>query len=98
MPEGTPSNTHSNGWDEWGKHVLEEMRRLSKSQDDLNEFIAKVEHNRQEDYKELRKDFAQLCTDVAINKTKIAIISAISGFVAGGIMSIILGLVQQGSP
>lgn len=98
MPEGTLGSIHSNGWEEWGKHVLEEMRRLSKSQDDLNELIARVEHNRQEDYKELRKDFAQLCTDVAINRTKIAIISAISGFVAGGIMSIVLSLVQQGIP
>ena len=94
MPEGTPDGIRSNGWEEWGKHVLEEIRRLSKSHDDLTELMSRVERDRQADYKELRKDFAQLCTDVAINKTKIAIISSISGFLAGGVMTIILSFIQ----
>ncbi len=97
-------NSNVNGWNEWGKHVLTELDRLSISIESLirtiNESNSQIKTNTEwiRDHKTIHNDIHQRCEkhseDIKdIKKTKYVfygIIIAMSVFISGGLVAYII--------
>jgi len=100
-PEDSGPNELHNGWREWSRHVLTELERLNKTISSVHKEINNLRNETvlKEDHRDLRREFDKFklatATQLAVLKTKSALIGAVSGLLVGGLITALLGFLSQ---
>ena len=71
-------NSGSNGWSQWAKHVLRELKRLSESQEKMSERFSK-------DIMKLRDDVNEDVLDIKTDIARLQVKAGIWGLIGASI-------------
>ena len=82
-----------NGWEEWRKHVLNEISRHNECVNKIDSKVDKLEDKFDARFDALRKELATLSIDVTTNKVKIALVGSVGGFFGGILASIVTAFI-----
>lgn len=75
-----------NGWNEWRRHVLAELKRLNGAIEHLYTEI-------KTEMKLMQERQSKTDAEIALLKSKLALIGTVTGLFAGGIISLIVALI-----
>lgn len=71
-----------NGWNEWSRHVLAELKRLTME-------VGKLDKSMQSDKIELLKNIERIRSDIQLLKFQASMWGMIAGFIVSGIIAFI---------
>jgi predicted secreted Zn-dependent protease len=76
---------NDNSWDEWGRHVLQELKRHDKNHEKLVREVADAEDR-------IKERIQSLHADITTLKAKAAIWGSIAGTIVACLVSAIVGM------